>query len=169
MDVNALLGNYNSNSAKITADQPMLAERLMSFRYTGQTGPLQCCANYPGASDVLGSAAPSHLAYFAEGYTDFNFAEYLTLQNADPTNGAWVTLTYLPLTGSPYKQTMYVGPHTRATVFTNQVVHQVGLNTSFSLVVESSGPIVAERPMYFSAYGTEPGASDVVGYQPPGS
>ena len=61
------------------------------------------------------------------------------------------------------------GPHTRATVFLNPLIAQYSLNTSFSLQVESNLPIVAERPMYFAANGSETGGSDIVGYQPPGS
>ncbi len=170
VNVNSVLGNYASNSATVTATQPMLAERLMSFRYSGQTGtPPGGTASDPGATDVLGAAAPSHLAEFAEGYTASGFAEYLTLQNPDPAQTAYVTVTLLPLTGAPVQVPVAVGPHTRATVFLNPLIAQYSLNTSFSLQVESNLPIVAERPMYFAANGSETGGSDIVGYQPPGS
>jgi hypothetical protein len=165
VDVNALLGNYASSSARITADQPILAERVMSFRYTGATGPLQCCANDPGATDALGATQAGHLFEFAEGYTDYGFAEFLTLQNPDPTQAATVTVSYLLLAGAPVVRTYVVGPHTRATVFLNTFLPR----QSLSLVVEANVPIVAERPMYFLRGGNEPGGTDVVGYQPPGS
>jgi hypothetical protein len=37
---------------------------------------------------------------------------------------------------------------------------------SFSLAVESSQPIVAERPMYFTFHGSDTGGTDIIGYQP---
>jgi hypothetical protein len=57
-----------------------------------------------------------------------------------------------------------VAPNSRFTVYTNNVMN----GTSFSLVVESSVAIVAERPMYFN-HGGQTGGTDIVGYSPPGS
>jgi hypothetical protein len=48
---NTVLGQGVSNSATVTSDHPILAERFMSFVYHG----------IPGATDVLGAPATSHL------------------------------------------------------------------------------------------------------------
>lgn len=117
---------------------------------------------------MLGANAPGNLFYFAEGYTGGQFAEYLTIENPDPTNTAVVTVTFLPANGqAPLVRVYTIAPSTRFTLFTNGVLN----NQSFSMVVESNVAIVAERPMYFVYTGTsgtlhDTGGSDVIGYQP---
>ncbi len=154
VNVNQVLtSNGINNSAAVNADAAILAERFISFDYAGAI---------PGASDVLGAAAPSSLFYFAEGYVAPNFTEYLTLENPN-AQGAYVTVTFLPSDGSaPTVKTYLIAASSRFTVLTNGVMPNL---SSFSLVVESSQPIVAERPMYFNYYGNT-GGSDVIGYQP---
>ncbi len=158
-----------NNSAHVgsTNGVAILAERFISFKYTGPTGTTSS-ASIPGASDVLGANAPGNLFYFAEGYTGGQFAEYLTIENPDPTNTAVVTVTFLSANGqAPLVRVYTVAPSTRFTLFTNGVLN----NQSFSMVVESNVAIVAERPMYFVYTGTsgtlhDTGGSDVIGYQP---
>jgi hypothetical protein len=158
-----------NNSAHVgsTNGVAILAERFISFKYTGPTGTTSSAA-IPGASDVLGANAPGNLFYFAEGYTGGQFAEYLTIENPDPTNTAVVTVTFLPANGqAPLVRVYTIAPSTRFTLFTNGVLN----NQSFSMVVESNVAIVAERPMYFVYTGTsgtlhDTGGSDVIGYQP---
>jgi hypothetical protein len=160
LDVGTLL--QGNNSARVSATSPILAERLMSFKYTGPVGT-QGGSSIPGASDVLGATTPSNLFYFAEGYTGGQFAEYLTIENPDPTNTASVTVTFLPSNGgAPTVEIYTIPPNSRFTLFTNGVMS----NQSFSMVVESNVSIVAERPMYFAYLGTQTGGSDVIGYQP---
>ena len=60
-------------------------------------------------------------------------------------------------------QTYAVGPHSRYTILTNTVMP----NQSFSMVVQSDTPIVAERPMYFNYLNSgQTGGTDIIGYQP---
>ncbi|HEY7124507.1 MAG TPA: SBBP repeat-containing protein [Ktedonobacterales bacterium] len=165
VDANAVLGGGNvSNSAKVTSDLPILAERFMSFFYNGVVGNGSTGA-IPGATDVLGASAPTNLFYFAEGYTGSTFAEYLTIENPDPSNTATVQVMFLPTKAPAFTRVYQVAPGSRFTLFTNTVLN----NQSFSMVVESNVPIVAERPMYFNFAGSVPGqtgGSDVIGYQP---
>ncbi len=173
---NAKLGSAGvNNSAVVTAVDashtgtpvPVLAERFISFRYSGPAGAHNaCCINVPGASDVLGAAAPSNLFDFAEGYTGGQFSEWLTIENPDPSRTANVQITYLPQGGAaPVVRDYLVGPKSRYTINTNNVIG----GQSFSMQVLSNVPIVAERPMYFNfnaGLGNQTGGSDIVGYQP---
>lgn len=161
VNANAILGNAVNNSASVTADQPILAERFMSFRYNGPVGS-GSTGQIPGATDVLGAQAPGYVFYFAEGYTGGNFGEYLTLENPN-ASPAHVTVNYLPQSGAATTTLTYtVNPTSRYTILTNAVMP----SQSFSMVVYSDQAIVAERPMYFAYNGTQTNGSDVVGYQP---
>jgi photosystem II stability/assembly factor-like uncharacterized protein len=155
VDVNSVLGQGVSNSATVTSDHPILAERFMSFAYHG----------IPGATDVLGATSPSYVFDFAEGSASSSFTEFLTIEN--PTSqAATVTVAFLPAGGSPWSaftRVYTVAPNSRFTLRANDIVPA---NSSFSLAVEANTPIVAERPMYFTYHGTDTGGSDIIGYQP---
>ena len=58
-------------------------------------------------------------------------------------------------------QNITVTPGTRATVSVNALL---GPNMDSSLILESSVPVVAERPMYFNYKGFAQGGSDTRGY-----
>lgn len=162
VNANNVLGAGVNNSASVASDLPILAERFMSFVYTGPVGT-STSSNIPGATDVLGAAAPSHLFEFAEGYTGGQFGEYLTIENPDPSQTAAVSVAFLPTAGGAPVTVVYsVRPSSRFTLNTNTVM----VSQSFSMTVVSSLPVVAERPMYFAYNGTQTGGSDVVGYQP---
>ncbi len=152
-NVGGLLSGNNSAQVSSTG-APVLAERFMSFKYESQI---------PGASDVLGAAAPSQLFYFAEGYTGSTFSEYLTIENPN-SSSAIVQVTFLPANGgAPKVETYTIAASSRFTLNTGDVMS----NQAFSMVVESNVPIVAERPMYFNYLGSgQTGGTDVIGYQP---
>jgi len=161
VDANAILGNGVNNSATVTSDQPILAERFMSFTYTGPVG-VSGSGHILGATDVLGAGSVGTVYAFAEGYTGGSFAEYLTLENPNATT-TQVTVVYLPQNGgAPTLQTYFVAAHSRYTVLTNRVMS----NQSFSMLVLADQPIVAERPMYFNYNAGQTGGSDVLGYKP---
>jgi hypothetical protein len=161
VSANSVLGSGVNNSATVTSDQPILAERFMSFRYTGPVG-VSGSGNIPGATDVLGAPTIGTVYAFAEGYTGGSFGEYLTLENPQSTT-TQVTVVYLPQNGgAPTIQTYFVAAHSRYTVLTNRVM----VNQSFSMLVLADQPIVAERPMYFNYNAGQTGGSDVLGYQP---
>jgi len=157
VSANAVLGIGFNNSAHVSADQPILAERYMSFTYTGSGTPI------PGGTDVLGAQQTSNLYYFAEGYSGGGFAEYLTVENPNPAS-VTLTVTFLPANGSdPTIKTYNIGATSRYTLLTNSVMP----NQSFSMMVQSSRPVVAERPMYFNYNNSgQTGGTDVIGYAP---
>ncbi len=114
--------------------------------------------------------------YFAEGRVGGNFKEFLSLENPT-TNSCALTITYLaqPDSGASYTRSASVTVPADTRVEEN-VNTDLGLSTtgagpgiSDSAIVKvnaSSTPnctgIVAERPMYFNALGTNSG-SDVIG------
>ena len=107
--------------------------------------------------------------YFAEGYVSANFSEFLSLENPN-TQPATVSATYLTQPvgqppKAPFTLKYTVNANTRYTVPINS---QPGItqNDQVSLIVNSSLPIVAERPMYFKYTQLTPnpsGGSDVLG------
>ena len=58
-------------------------------------------------------------------------------------------------------QKVKVAPGTRSTVSVNQVL---GPDMDASLILASSVPVLAERPMYFNYKGFAQGGSDTRGY-----
>ncbi len=167
VDAAAVLGLGINNGAQVTADGVVLAERLMTFRYGGPLGPPPGPAHtpIPGATDVLGAPAPATAYAFAEGYTGGLFAEYLTVRNVDMANAISLTVTFLPAGGgTPVTHTYPVAAGARFTLNTATVMGA----QSFGLYVSATGPVVAERPMYFdyTAGGSDQtGGTCVVGYQ----
>jgi hypothetical protein len=117
--------------------------------------------------------ASSASAYtFAEGYTNTDYNEWLTLQN--PTgNAETIQVLLVNGLGHSYSQGLLVAAHSRFTVNITSMVAQNLVNSGegyqayeVSMIVQSSsGTFVAERPMYWNTgmQGTQ-GGSDVIGY-----
>lgn len=152
VDINAALPPTNSkgNSIKVTSDQPILAERLMTWD--------------AGATDVLGAQHTADIAYFAEGYTGTGFTGILTLENPNSTP-AHLTITYLPAHDSdpsvvppPVTMTWIIPANARSGFGLNSIMP----NQGFATVIVSDQPILAERVMYFD--GNRAG-TDAIGYQ----
>lgn len=164
VSANTVLSSNNvNNSATVTSSQPIIAERFMTFHYTGPVGG-SGTSSIPGATDVMGSQYTSYHFQFAEGYTGTNFGEYLTLENPGSV-AANVSVHYLIQGGGTVTGTYSVPAHSRYTVNTNKVTGVAGM--SFSMDVTSDTPILAERPMYFDYNGSQTGGSDVIGFVPP--
>ncbi len=152
VDAASTLGaEHVENSVSVTADQPILAERFMSFTYGSRQG----------ATDVVGTAHAGKRFYFAEGNASSTFDAYLTLENPDPVQTATVHVAFLPERADDNVQvrTVTVAPTSRFTLKANTVVAG-----AFALAVDADRPIVAERPVYFT-FGAAHGGSDVIGYQ----
>jgi hypothetical protein len=150
VSVNDAVGPDRDVSARVQADNLIMAERPMYFDFHG----------WPGGHDAIGATSPSRTWYFAEGTTRSGFAEYLTLQNPSGRT-ADVEVTYVLGDGSIITETVEVGPTTRATVDVNAAV---GPGQDVSLVVSCDDvAIVAERPMYFDYHGWCTGGHDVMG------
>jgi len=103
--------------------------------------------------------------YFAEGYTGEGFEEWLTLQN--PNDSALTAhVTYMFRGGSTWHRHVLLDAQSRQTVDVNS---EVGEGKEFSILVEASEPIVAERPMYFNYRGVWADGDDTIGATSPAS
>jgi hypothetical protein len=163
-----------SVSAKITMSSgAIVAEREMFFHYNHFDRVTGLKVNAQGGTDVTGqSGTATASAYsFAEGYTNADFDEWLTVQNPTATaETVWVTLVNGK--SNSYQFSIVVGAQTRATVNINDVVVQNllhpndgvgGYEVSMTVQTTDGSVFVAERPMYWNYSGTQ-GGSDIIGY-----
>jgi len=157
----------SSAAAEITADAPIVADRLMYFK--------QGRASFSGCTETVGEVGPAtHTVYaFAEGYTGGAFAEFLTLQN--PMNGDETVVITMLADGFVMQEQVLVKAHSRQTLYINAIINPIvngnpppaGLGANdvaiTAQVLGTGTRIVAERPMYFG-YGSDQGGTDVIGY-----
>ena len=161
-------------SVEVTAPSGsnFVAERELYFQYNHAANGRSLSA--AGGTAVIGqSGAASTRSYsFAEGYTNTDYDEWLTLQN--PTGSAeTIYVTIVNGYGHPYSFPMQVGPKTRATVDLVKTVLSkmcvagaAALCWEISLTVQTAsngGAFVAERPMYYNASSSQ-GGTVVIGY-----
>ncbi len=110
-----------------------------------------------GADGTCGEAsnAGSTTWYFAEGYTGDGFQEYLTLFNP---REAWSELDmYIMYNEGPSRRVeVDLPPQSRVTMDINAYA---GQGKEVSLRLESTLPVVAERPMYFAYRGAWEGCT----------
>lgn len=171
VNTNAVYPTSQSVSAEITSSGAnIIVEREMFFRYNhvgnGRT------LTVTGGTDVVGQIGPAAATSysFAEGYTNVGYDEWLTIQN--PTaNSETITITLANAKSSVYTFSITVVSRSRFTVdIVGTVIQHLYHNRDgyngyeVSMAVQSnSGPFIAERPMYWSAAGSQ-GGSDVIGY-----
>jgi hypothetical protein len=139
--VNDFVGPNRDVSAIVESDLPIVAERPMYFDYHGV---------WKGGSSQTGAVSPGTLWCFAEGTTMRNqaagyFDEWLSILNPGNEDSLF-TVTYMFDNGTVKKVGGYVGAHSRRTIDVNSVV---GNDRNVSVRVESSKPLVVERPMYY--------------------
>ena len=139
-------------SIRVEADRPIVAERPMYFSADPALG-----ATVDGGTTVVGATAASLRHSFAEGTVRPGFVEFVTLQNPNdaPTTAA-LDFQASDDRGSPVavpSLAVSLAGASRATVNVNQHLASRGVPTpvNVSIRVEADRPIVAERPMYFSA------------------
>ena len=159
VSVNDRLGPDRDVSTMVESDQPILPERPMYFNYRNK---------WTGGHDVMGLPAPRNTFFFAEGTTRGNnidgyFEEWLCIQNPGDTD-AEVTVTYMLGTGQNIEKKYPVEKTSRETIDVN---NDVGPDEDVSIVVDSTVPIVVERPMYFNYHNKWTGGHDVVGAEAP--
>ena len=157
--VNGDVGPNQDVSMHISCDSPIVAERPMYFNYKQK---------WTGGHVIMGTDSPKTKWYFAEGSTQPGFEEWLAVQNATDQN-ATVTCTFLKSDGTQQVENYGVGANSRWTL---DVSKAVGVGVDSAIVIESSVPVVAERPMYFSYKEGGPayswtGGHDVVGAPAP--
>ena len=155
VDVNQAVGADKDVSTKVESDQLILAERPMYFNYQNK---------WAGGHDVMGLAIPRDTFYFAEGTTRANdidgyFDEWLCIQNPGSTD-AEVTITYMVWSGDNVEKAYTVPATSRRSIKVND---DVGPGQDVSVLLQSTQPIVAERPMYFNYHNKWTGGHDVVG------
>ena len=142
INVNEEVGADRDVSVKLESDGEILAERPMYFDYQGM---------WNGGHDVIGAAAPANDWFFAEGYTGWGFDEWVCVLNPG-TEDANLTFRFQTQEAGEQVRAGYEVPaRSRRTFKVNDVL---GADYQASLAVESTRPIVAERPMYFDYTGT---------------
>ena len=140
VNVNSVVGAGREVSARVTSDVPVAVERPMYFNYKGMTG----------GHVTAGAASAGKAWYFAEGYTGDGFDDYVCVLNP---GGEAAALTFRFQTeerGLLVKSGLSVPARSRSTFKVNDVL---GAGYQCSLELDSSSPVVAERPMYFSYSG----------------
>jgi lysophospholipase L1-like esterase len=143
-------------STVVEATGPIIAERAMYFD------------DLRSGHDELGVTAAKSTWYFAEGFTGGSttiaFETFLLIGN-DADTPAQVTATYYLDSGAPVVKTYTVAPRSRFNIWTDQERVSDGgplllPATPFSVKLESTIPVVAERAVYWgtpsSANPTQP-------------
>ncbi|MBN1288683.1 MAG: hypothetical protein JXA49_03495 [Actinobacteria bacterium] len=148
--VNGAIGAGKDVSAKITSNRHVIVERPMYFNYKGK---------WEGGSVESGVAELSKTWYFAEGATHPGFEQWISIMNPGDT-AAEVTLTYMFDGGETRVQNLDMSAASRETVMVNDIV---GPNRNVSTKIESTEPIIAERPMYFNYHDSWPGGHTQAG------
>lgn len=154
VNVNGAVGQDQEVSIMCEADWPFIAERPMYFSY----GP-----GWTGGHCEVGSTYLANRWYFAEGTTRTGFDTYICLQNPYGVD-ATAALTFILEDGSTVVRPMLVPATSRQTLRVNDAV---GAGRDVSTVVESDGPLLAERPMYFDYHGAWRGGHVAAGVRAP--
>ncbi|MBU4274161.1 MAG: IPT/TIG domain-containing protein [Planctomycetes bacterium] len=159
--VNDVVGPDREVATTVVSDHPILAERPMYFFYNNWV---------PGGHDVVGGTYLARTFYFAEGCTRLvsptnGFNTFLCLGNPSGED-AQVTITYMFSQGEPRETTCTVGANSRKTVVVGGP-EEAGPDRDLSIKVDSSAPIICERPMYFYQNDAYPGGHDVIGVNQP--
>jgi hypothetical protein len=154
VNVRDAVGADQDVSAKVTSDNPIIAERPMYFKYKGA---------WDGGHVAMGANAPQATWYFAEGTTRGDFETWLCLQNPQDRE-ATVLAQFMTQDGGVVEKEIKVGAKSR---FTFSVNDALGPNVDASTLLTSDIPIIAERPMYFNYHGTCTGGSVVMGTTQP--
>ena len=120
----------------VYSTEPIVAERAVYYDLD----------SHRGGHAAMGSPQASLTWYFAEGYTDGAFDTYILLSNPTVTP-ANVEVAFQRDDGAVFTRGYAVPPLRRATVHADEIP---GLErASFSTVVRSDVPVMAERAMYF--------------------
>lgn len=153
--VNQILPNQ-AYSARITADQPIVAEQSI-FRFPGNAAAAVSGVNNPGPDWFFANAMVGNHSPVGRSVP---FDSFLLYQNPNNTT-VTATTTLFRENGSSVTVTMSLPPISRQTLFLNQVLP----GATMGAAVHANGNIVVQRSMFF---GSEPrGAMEVVGAPSP--
>ncbi len=143
IDVNSEVGAGREVSIRCEANRSFVAERPMYFDFKD---------GWTGGHDSVGANLPSNTWYFAEGYTGPGFEEWVCVLN-DGEIPADLTFRFQTQeAGELAKEGLAVPAHSRRSFNVNEML---GGEYQNSLKIESTLPVVAERPMYFEYQGME--------------
>ncbi|HEX6797558.1 MAG TPA: S53 family peptidase [Ktedonobacterales bacterium] len=154
-------------SALVSLSAPGLVERPLYMLHDSVTG-------YPGSADVVGVAQPQTNWYFAEGYASSLVNERYILANPTTASGTVnATVTFYRADGSSVPVNVTLNPGQQQVVVANTYLGNNKVDNS--AVVTASAPILAERLMSFTYFGsagvnrtiTVQGASEVLGASAP--
>ncbi len=152
--VNGEVGPGKDVSMKVVSDRSIVAERPVYFTYRSIHGGIR-----RGGHVAKGVGSLAKEWFFAEGCTREGFDTWLCLQN--PWGEvAEVRVSYMMEGGLTVDRSYLVAPRTRYTVMVNR---EVGPGHDVSMKVNSSLPLVAERPVYFLYQGMWDGGHNVMG------
>ena len=110
-----------------------------------------------GLSQTAGVTAPSKTWYFAEGYIDAEFMEYLLFFNPGKTPVTAQT-TYHPEGRDPVREGYLLQPGARVTISVNNVTG-LPYSVGHGITVTSEGPIVVQQSEYFNMQGRRGGTT----------
>ncbi|MDY6796310.1 MAG: L,D-transpeptidase family protein [Actinomycetota bacterium] len=124
-------------SVRVRASIPLVAERSMYFGY-------QEC---PGGHVSPGCTDPGVQRFFAEGCTSSNFDTYVLIVNpGDEMVGC--VITFCKPNGEEFQIGQQIQAHSRWTIKVNTMAEVS--DSEFAIQVDSTGPLVVERSMYFN-------------------
>jgi len=132
---------------------PIIAERTMFW---------DRASHYSGHGGIGIPSARSRW-YFAEGSQGF-FDTYLLIANAN-TSAITATVTFLLESGAQVVKSYAIGANARQTVHAGSIPELAG--KSFSMVIDATAPVSAERAMYFGAARFWDGGHDSAGVADP--
>ncbi len=119
-------------SAEVEANIPVVVERA------------QYLNNYLAGTGTIGARSLSYQWYFAEGYTDGGFEEWVLVQNPHDIY-AHVRMDFVEPDGGRTTMDYTVPPRSRHTV----AAHDILPGRELSVFIASDLPVVAERAMYW--------------------
>lgn len=151
-DIPGLENTAVSTIVQSTNGLPVVAERTMSWD-----------SGYYGGHTEIAPSITATKWYFAEGSQGF-FDTYLLIGNGTSSNAS-VTVSFLLESGSPVVRTYTVPAHSRFNVYAGAITQLVG--KSFSIVVDSDVPVIAERAMYFGTARFWDGGHEAAGVTAP--
>ena len=141
IDVNGTVGAGRDVAMVVSSPQTIVAERPMYFSYG---------AGWTGGHVVVGAEELASSHFFAEGYTGEGFEEWICVLNP---GGEVTELTFrfqIENEGERFIGGCFVEPHSRASFKVNDLL---GDGYQASCRVDSTRPVVVERPMYFDYRG----------------
>ena len=130
-------------STTITAATGVVAERAMYWRLIGSPDP-----SWVGGAASVGAIAPQTTWVFAEGAAAPNFESFYLLLNPNSTP-ITVRARFLPETGMPTVKNITIAPRSRATVYLNGELGNIG--GVASTFTSDTLAFLAERSIYWGA------------------